>query len=163
MENALALVLFSIITAVTLPALIVTVSYLLPQRVERARLVIETRPGRMFGLGLVNALFFSLLAAALGEQGELGGLLALLIVGAILTISLIGLVSLMRLLHERIFGPDQGWLARLKTAVLLTAALLTPLIGWFILTPLLLLTGLGGAIRTLIRPRQKRPPMEIGS
>jgi len=45
----------------------------------------------------------------------------------------------------------------LKTAVLLIAGGLVPLLGWFVVTPILLLIGLGAGIIALVRRGPTRP------
>lgn len=155
MENLGQLLFISIIIAVTLPALLLITLYLLPKRTSRAQIALAQRPRRAFAIGVINLIFFSLLSAILTEGGDLGGLLAFLVVLTLLAFSGIGICGYLLTLRERMFG-SESWVDGGKTAVLLTLALLTPVVGWFILAPLVAINGLGAAIMTLRSPRQKK-------
>ncbi len=143
----------------TLAALLATLIYLLPQRVSRARHALQRAPGRAFLVGLANALFFGILAALFSQGGDLGGLLALLILLALLALAAIGLAGTLLLLRERIYAPAPSTLAvTLKTGLLLIAAALAPIIGWFVLAPILLLVGLGAALLGWRAPKTTPAP-----
>jgi len=141
-------------TFATIVALLTLLPFLLPRRVTRTRDVIQATPGRAFLIGLANALFFLVIAAILA-QGENGGvLLAIIIVLALLALAAIGLAGLVTLLRDRIYphaADTPGLNLTVRTAVLLTLAALLPGLGWFVLTPLLLLVGLGAAITAFVR------------
>lgn len=154
MGEIAGLIAILLASAVTIVALLVLLPFLIPRRVERTRQIVQTMPGRSFAIGLVNTLFFLVVAAIFAQGGDGGGLIALLIILALLAGAAIGLAGLVLLLRERIY-PETAKLAGLnttvKTAVLLTLAGLLPLLGWFVLTPILLLVGLGAAIMALVR------------
>lgn len=155
MIEIIALIFLIPAATITLIALLVTISYLWPQRTAQASQILDNSPGRSFIIGFVNLLFFGILAAFLSQQGDFAGLLALLILLVLLGIAVLGMGGFLLLLAARIFPqiPDD-LKARLKTAVLLILALLAPILGWFIFTPLLLILGLGAGIMALFR-RQK--------
>lgn len=154
MGEIAGLILILLVSAITTVALLVLLPFLIPGRVERTRQIIQTMPGRSFAIGLVNTLFFLVIAAIFTQGGDGGWLIALLIILALLTGAAIGLAGLVLLLRERIYpetAKAAGLSTMMKTAVLLTLAGLLPLLGWFVLTPILLLVGLGAAIMALVR------------
>jgi hypothetical protein len=145
--------------ALTLIALFATLPYLLPERTRQAAVILDQSPGRSFIIGFVNLLFFGVVAIFLSQSGEFAGLLALLILLALLAAALPGFGGVVRLLQTRIFSDStpSDLNARLKTAVLLTLALLSPIIGWFILLPLLYLLALGAGLSVLLRRSPHKP------
>lgn len=154
--------ILAIVGVITLTALFVTTAYLMPQRTARAHQLLQAQPGRALLIGLVNALFFGLLAAVLAQLGDLGGLLALLLLLALGALAAVGVAGAVRLLHARMFINEANEAESVKglgkTAVWLILAALSPLLGWFVLTPLLLLAGLGAALMTIVG--RKRPSSE---
>lgn len=158
MTEILSLTFVLIMSAVPLTALLALLPYLLPNRTTRAQHVWHGRSRRAFWLGLANFIFFGLLAAMFAQGGDFGGLLSLLILLTLAAFAFIGLGGLVRLLQNRIFA-QETFATALKTAVLLTLALLTPLIGWFVLAPILLITGLGTALLGWRQPKQPSIPM----
>ena len=160
MGEIIAAIIIAIMGGVTIVALLVTLTYLLPNRVNRTAHILEAMPGRSFIIGLVNALFFGILAAVFIQGGDFGGLLALLLMLALLGVSSIGLTGVLQVLRQRVYPqPEPSLLVvNLKTAVLLVAAGLAPLIGWFVLTPVLLIMGLGAAIIVLVQRQPKKAP-----
>ena len=156
MNEIIGITFITLISGLTLTALLMLHVFLIPYRVEQARQAIEHAPGRAFLIGLVNMLFFGVLAAIFANGGDVGGLIALIILLALGSFSLIGLSGIILTLRERIY-PDStgnGLKEGMKTAVFIIIASLTPFIGWFVLAPILLIIGLGGAITTIIRRRK---------
>ncbi|MCL4261692.1 MAG: hypothetical protein KJ069_00685 [Anaerolineae bacterium] len=154
MREFAGLILILAAISVSVVALLTLLPFLLPRRVARARQAIQTTPGRAFGIGLANALFFLVIAAILLQGGDGGGLLALLIMLALLALAAIGLAGLVTLLRDRIYphtADTTGMSLTVKTAVLLTLAALLPFLGWLVLTPLLLLLALGAALIALVK------------
>ncbi len=142
---------------ITAVSLLTTLLYLLPERIQKARQIMKATPRRAFGIGLVNSLFFGLIAAMLMNGGELLQLFGLLIALTLLGLGTIGLAAIVALMRKRIFGnlsDAEALKGNLKTAVLLIIAGFTPVIGWFILTPLAFITGLGAVIITLFNRQQ---------
>lgn len=141
---------------VTLAALLTTTAYLIPQRAEQSRQVLQEKPGRAFIIGLVNLLFFGVLAAVFSQGGDVGGLLGLIILLALLGLAVMGLTGLLLLLRHRFYPPHEETgrsllAATARSSAILMAGLLAPVVGWFILTPILLTAGLGAGIMTIIR------------
>jgi len=140
-------------------ALLTLITFLLPGKVARSRQVMESSPGRAFVIGLVNFLFFGVIAAIAGQGGDAGGMLAVFILLALAALAAVGLGGLVLLLRDRIYPePASGLRRTVYTAVLLTLGTLLPFVGWFIFAPILLLISLGAAIIVLAR-RQKETPL----
>jgi MFS family permease len=158
MTEILSLTFVLILSAVPLTALLALLPYLLPARTARTQQVWHGRSRRAFWLGLANFIFFGLLATMFAQGGDFGGLLSLLILLTLAAFAFIGLGGLVRLLQNRIFT-QETFATALKTAVLLTLALFTPLIGWFVLAPILLITSLGTALLGWRQPKQPPIPM----
>ena len=158
MVELIGIITLTLAGFMTLVALLTTLAYLIPQRAERVRQTVAARPGRSFIIGLVNLLFFGALAALFSQGGEVGSLLALIILLVLLALAFMGLMGLTLHLRQRFYPPHEASSYTLlavtaRTSALLVAALLAPVAGWFILTPILLITGLGAAIATLVRRR----------
>ena len=156
MIDLIGVIIFALASFVTLTALFTLLAFLLPGRAEHARQLISDRPGRSFIVGLVNLLFFGVLAAMFSQGGDASGLLGLVILLALLGLALLGLTGLLLLLRGRFYPPHEEGAYSLLTATsrssaILVAALLAPVGGWFILAPILLITGLGAGIITMIR------------
>lgn len=155
MEELFSVIMIALVGGGTIIALLVTLSYLLPDLSGRTGQTLVNMPGRSFILGAVNFIFFFAVAAVfaqIGEQisgalGSLFNLAALTIALIILSVMAMGLTGLVLLLAGRIAGGESLTARRrFGAATLLVAAGLAPVIGWLVLTPFALLLGLGAAI-----------------
>lgn len=171
MTDLMSAAILTLLGFVTLVALLTTLTYLIPQRAERSRQILQERPGRAFVIGLVNLLFFGVLAAVFSQAGEAGGLLGLIILLTLLGLSVIGLTGLLLLLRHRFYPPHEetnhSLLAvTVRSSAILMAGFLAPVVGWFILAPILLIVGLGTGIMTLVRNGraaiQTKPDQGVG-
>lgn len=154
MAEGLSIIIIILFSWGTLAALLVLLPALLPGRVARAQQLVKNRPGRSFVIGLVNALFFGVLILIFSQGGDLGSLIALIILLALLAVTAVGLAGINQIVQGRLYPNEGGVKVGLKTAVLLIAAGLVPLLGWLVLTPILLLIGLGAGIITLVRRKK---------
>ena len=168
MDNAFNVLLVITFGGVSLLAFFAALMLLLPVPVTQTQGRLETSGGRSLLLGLVNFIFFGLLAvlgAWLAQQT--GGLLAgilMLFAGIILLVLaafiLLGLVALASLLGGRI-GPEASpFITVLRGGGLLLLAMLAPYVGWFLFTPLAVWAGLGAAISAILRKREASPATE---
>ncbi len=162
MENVFGLLLLIVIGGAGLISVFIIVNLLLPVPVARTRAALETSLGRSLLLGLVNDLFAFVLVAGiiwLAQQAGGGivagilGLLALLILLAVGLFTVLGLAALSNVLGIRI--GQNGINSVTRGSILLLLAGLTPYLGWFIVTPLTLLTALGAAIQAIFRGKEK--------
>lgn len=162
MNLGVVLAIFGTLLAlgVAVPGLLLAWALLLPAAVARARSAAELRPGRCLLAGLALALsgaaiILPLLAAA-GPLQALGWLaLALLLAAASL-----GAAGLAALMGERLRGRASLSAADMvRGAVALELAAVVPVVGWFVVLPVVALIGLGAAGVALWRPivRPHRP------
>ncbi len=116
--------------------------------------------GRSLLLGLVNSLFAGIVIVLLTLPTHAGGVIAgifsfliglLLIFVAVPT--LFDLVAITSLLGSRIGEAKSPVTTHLHGGVLLLLACLTPYLGWFVFTPLVLWTAFGAAIQTILRKK----------
>ncbi len=83
-------------------------------------------------------------------------ILAFLILGWLIVPALAGLAGIVSLLRERMgLGGQNNVRGTMWASLLLVLAALVPFIGWFVFTPIALLTGLGAAVFALFR--RERP------
>ena len=160
----LGLVLLVLFGGVTLISLLAALSLLLPIPVERVRQKLDKSLGQSFLLGLVNFIFFAVIVglffflARLAGGGLLAGiqlLLGVLIMAALAAFTLFGLVAMAKLLGERIGIAKSPLWSDMRGGLLLILAGLTPYIGWYIFTPVVICMGLGAAILVLFQKKPK--------
>jgi hypothetical protein len=142
---------------VGLAALAVLCVALAPRLIGRAQRNIEQMPRRSFAVGLLNALFFGLLAAALSSGDQGAGLLALLILTILLVLVGAGLSAVAALVGERLGLAAPPPLRALVGMIVLALAALTPVAGWVGVAGLASLTGYGAVIIALFQGRQAQP------
>jgi len=164
MVEIIGIITLTLSSYAALVALLTLLVFLIPRRVEHAQQTLAAHPGRSFVVGLVNLLFFGVLALLFSQNGEFLQLIAAVILLALLGLALIGLSGLAALLRPRFYPPhEESTLSLLaatgRTCAILIASFLAPVAGWFILAPIALLASLGAGIATLIkRGRQEATP-----
>jgi hypothetical protein len=132
-------------------ALILTLTSLLPTASRASQTALNRAPWRAFFIGLANYLFLGGISLVLLST-EIPFLTTpgLLIATFLLSVTAIGLTGLARLAGERLgelSGQDRSPLQQLIWGALsLGLAGLLPFIGWFVLTPILLLASFGAAV-----------------
>ena len=129
-----------------------------PRRVAKTVNAIQHMPGRSFGIGFVNFLFFGaivvvLFAVAEGFQESGNNVLnlivlipALLLAGILLSVLFLGLTAVANILGERLFPELPQWRKSFWGTVVLGVACSIPAAGWMLLFPAAALTGFGAAI-----------------
>lgn len=135
-------------------AFFLVINALFPRRVRRAVSNIQAMPARSFGIGLVNFVFFFVIAAVLLSVAENAGpfirgilIIPALIILAFLTIVLsLGLAGTSSLIGERIFPDISVWKQTLWGTVCLSLACALPFVGWFLLLPYAGFVGIGAVI-----------------
>lgn len=163
MERILTFMLINIVGGGAVAVALALLPLLLPGFMGRCQQLLDTMPGRAFVVGLVNFLFFftvALVALQIGQAagGLIGGLfnlMGLAVAWFLLALMGLGTAGLVMLLNGRRTRPGEPFSLRQLslTSLFLMTALLSPFIGWFILTPILLLTVLGAAIIALVQRR----------
>jgi hypothetical protein len=158
MNDILRLLLISILLTISLAAYFLIIGALFTTRVEKTQRVIHQMPGRAFGVGLVNFLFFGVILLVLftitdGSANRVNSVVRIILLiptfalTAILTAILsLGIAGMLQVLGERIF-PDLSGLRRSVSSTVISAfACALPVVGWFLLLPYIALTGFGAVI-----------------
>jgi hypothetical protein len=154
MPEILRLFLVVILLTIGLAAYFLVAGALFPQRVAKTRSLIHSSPGRSFGVGLVNSVFFTVIAIVLFSLAEnagpfVAGLLtipALLITAFLLIMLSFGLAATAGLLGERIFPDLPAWKQSAWGTICLSFACAVPFAGWFLLLPYSGFIGVGAFI-----------------
>ena len=148
--------IFFIIIAltITLAAYFLVIGAFFTNRVMKTQTIINQTSGRAFGLGMVNFLFFGLIAFVLLSVAENAGAFvkgiltipALVIFGLLTVLLSLGLTGMVNVLAERIFPDLTLWKRNIWSAVILCFACALPFVGWFLLLPYLGFVSIGAAI-----------------
>ena len=155
MQNSLGLLLLILFGGTGLISILTVVNLLLPVPVEKVRALLEASLGRCLLLGLVNFIFIALLDVLIGWLGAMTGKVAgglLVALAGVITLGLglaaiLGLAAMTSLVGERSGSSSTPMTAPLRGGLLLFLAGLTPFLGWFVFTPLVIWTGLGAVIQ----------------
>lgn len=159
--SAIFFILF--IISIAFPSMLTAWWLLFPSLVARAQTRVEKTLSRTFWLGLVIVIALAipiviLLALPFGPAKFLGWVL----LAASLALSSIGSAGIAAHLGERMKQTGNNYSplsAFLRGAVVLELAAFLPVIGWFFLWPVLLLTAFGATGFVLLNwiPREKTP------
>lgn len=139
---------------VAFPGLLVAWLLLLPNVVERAQTRVTRTPWKAFLLGaialVVAGIPIALLNAAAGPL-QFIGIASAFVLLTIVSIGAAGVAAMMgeRLRGQGVHATTPGALVR--GAVALEFAMVFPLVGWFIVLPLVAIVSLGAAIFALLR------------
>ena len=161
--DALNMLVFLVGGSITLTAFITLVGRLFTAPVILIAETIKVSLWKPFVIGLVNAVFFILLAAVMFNSarslnGFLAGIvavIALAIFAALAILASIGLSGFSFWLEERISASERTLASSLRITLLLVLACMTPFVGWFLLTPFVVATSLGAVIQILFRKKEK--------
>ncbi len=154
MSEILRLFLVIVLLTVGLVAYFLVAGALFSGRIAKTKSMINSTPGRSFGVGLVNFVFFTVIALVLFSLAEntgafIRGLLtipALLITAFLLIMLSFGLAGTAGLLGERIFPDLPPWKQSVWGTVCLSFACAVPFVGWFLLLPYTGFIGVGAFI-----------------
>ncbi len=154
MEQLLSFILAIAALSVGLAAFFLAVRTLFPRRVARTRALAELMPGRSFGVGLVNGLFFGLIAfILLSIANNLFGLgRAVITLPALFCLTLLGvglsfgLSGMVELIGERLAPAQTAFWRTAWGTLALSFGSAVPLVGWFLLLPYAGLVGMGAFI-----------------
>lgn len=124
---------------------------LFPDALRRSRAAYDQRPGRLTLTGLVTAVPALLLGAGLLQQGPhpLLKLLGAVLVSAPIALGLAGSAGLCDRIGAGLPGDADArlpWRRVLRGGVVLSFAFVLPVIGWFLLLPWTLITGVGASL-----------------
>lgn len=159
MSDILRLLLGVLLLTIGLVAYFLVLNALFGPRLVRTKFISQAMPGRSFGIGLVNFVFFTVIALVLFSVAEnagpiMRGLLtipATIILGLLTTALTLGLAGMSGLVGERIFPDFAAWKQMLWGTVCLSLACALPFVGWFLLLPYVGLVGIGAVILGLLQ------------
>ncbi len=124
-------------------------------RVSKTVNTVKQMPGRSFGIGFVNFLFFgaiTIVLFAVSEGVENGVVKFILLVPALVITAVLavllsfGLSAMISILGERVFPELSDWRKTFWGTVILAFGSAIPTVGWFLLFPYIALTGFGAVI-----------------
>lgn len=159
MTDILRLLLIIILLTISLAAYFLVVGVLFASRVEKTQRVIHQMQGRAFGVGLVNFLFFGVIAILLfsiaeNTSGLVKGILtlpALLITIFLAVLLSVGFAGLVNIMGEKLFSELSMLRQRVWGSVILSFACALPFVGWFLLFPYVGFICVGAVILGLFR------------
>ncbi len=159
MTDILRLFFIIILLTIALAAYFLVLGTLFTNRAAKTQHVITAMPGRSFGVGLVNFLFFGVIAVVLFSLAEnVGNFVkvilitpALLITSALTIMLGFGLTGMVNLLGERILPEVTSWKQTIFGTMILSFACALPFVGWFLLFPYVGFVGIGGFILGLFQ------------
>lgn len=160
--DVLAVVFVLIGLFLAVPAFQLVCRAMWPRFEEQSRKRFEQTPIRTVIVGMIVAV--PLVAPALGLLQVDGGtrLIGLWWLATAMATALVGLSGLASRVGATLPGPSdevRPWWPMVKGSVALELACLVPILGWFLLFPLLLLAGAGATAFALIKPLRD-PPVE---
>ena len=161
MSDIVRLFLILLLLIAGFAAYFLVVNALFAARVTRTKSIVQSMPGRSFGIGLVNFLFFAVIALVLLSVAQnigpfIRGVLTIpaMIILVLLAIALsLGLAGMSNLIGERIFPDLPFWKQTLWGSVCLSLACALPFVGWFLLLPYVGFVGIGAVILGVIQRR----------
>ena len=158
MTDILRFFFIVLLLTVSLSAYFLVIGTLFTNRAAKTQRVITAMPGRSFGVGFVNFLFFGVILIVLftitdGNANRVSSVVRIILLIPTLTLTALltavlslGLAGMVNLLGERIF-PEFNILKRsVWGSVVLSFACALPFVGWFLLLPCAGLIGFGAMI-----------------
>lgn len=154
MTDILRLLLILLLLNISLAANFLVIGAFFAKRVEKTQRAINLLTARSFGVGIVNFLFFGVIAVVLfsiaeNTNGFLQAILtipALIITGLLVLLLTFGLTGMVNELGARLFSEQSAWKQIVWGSAALTFACALPFVGWFLLMPYVALTGFGAVI-----------------
>lgn len=154
MNELLTVTLVIVILTLNLIPFFIALVTLFPARAAKTQEISNRMPGRAFVIGMVNFIFFLVVALALFSLSErVEGLLkVILLFPALVFIVLLaialsfGLGSMANLVGERLAPAQAAWKRTFWGALLLGLGGSVPLLGWFLLLPYAAWVGMGAFI-----------------
>lgn len=122
-----------------------------PQVIARARGTADKMPIRSFLVGLINFIFFGLIAVALLSSNDVLRIFGLIVAAILLGLVAVGLSAMARLVGERLQPAQPSAMRQLLVGIItLELAALAPFVGWLLVPALAGLTGYGAVMIALI-------------
>jgi hypothetical protein len=149
--NGLGVLALLLVAGLCLVAFVIVLATLLPQASQRSKTALLQTPWRAFFIGLANYLFLGGISLALfSTKIEFLGLVGVVILAFLATVTMIGLSGLVLIVGERLASLHNQEMSPLRQLVwgiiVLELAGLFPFVGWFLLTPVLLMISFGAGV-----------------
>lgn len=157
--DVLAAVFGALLLSGSLVALTVLLSLLSPALASDAAAALSAAPRRVILLGGGAAVAGLLCAAVLANAlPKLGALLALAIVLSLMSLAALGGAGLAQLVAAKLHPEQPDWRDSARAAFLMLGAVMTPLVGWLVVLPLLVCAMLGAGVCAVRRVGPRRSP-----
>ncbi len=156
--DVLAVVGFISGVCLSLWMLLIGVALLFESKADAARRVLENEAGGAFGLGIVLLLPLGFAAIALINGPGILKAFGFVLIAVLLATSLMGGAGLALLVGARkeAKAPDISSFSALSGgAGIMSVAWLFPVLGWFLVAPVSIITGLGAGAKVLWKRRAK--------
>lgn len=159
MSDIARLIIVIILLLVGVSAYFLVLNALFALRLTRTKTIAQSMTGRSFGIGLVNFVFFAVIAMVLLAVAEnTSDLLqliltipAVVILGILAIVLSFGLTGMSNLIGERIVPDLPAWKQSLWGTVCLALACALPFVGWFLLLPYVGFIGIGAFILGILQ------------
>lgn len=128
--------------------------------VKRASLAYETHPYRVVIVGAIAGVPIFLASVGLLNSAAGLKLIGAILMSALVLLALIGSTGLARLVGARLASATDAsypWRRVLRGGVVLSITFVLPIVGWFVVLPLTLASGVGAIIVARWTPRAAEP------
>lgn len=142
--------------AVTTWSFSIACALLFPDRVEAARTAVSSKTSSSIGTGFLALLYgvFSFIVVSL--PNPFTKLLGTIMLASYLALVAIGVSGISKLAAERLRdlkgGTSNLFDSYAKAALYIVMAAMLPVLGWFILAPMLILFGGGAGLKAILKP-----------
>ncbi len=155
MSDMIAIFSTLLITGLAFPGLLTTWSLLFPNLTERARKRVERTPWATFGMGVAGTIVFAIpiviLLALSFAPAQFFGWVGIFLALTVASFGAAGIAAQMGLRLARRARPDMSEIATFVWgAVAFEMAAVFPVLGWFIVIPLGVITSMGASIFALL-------------
>lgn len=163
MTDILRIFFIIILLTIALAAYFLVIGALFSSRMMKTRRVISQMPGRAFGVGFINFMFFGVILIILFTLADenanrvssvIRGILlipTLTLVALLSAVLSFGLAGIANILGERIFPESNALKRNIYGTVVLSLACALPVVGWFLLFPYVGFIGIGAFILGLFQ------------
>jgi hypothetical protein len=163
MTDILRIFFIIILLTIALAAYFLVIGTLFTNCITKTQRVISQMPGRAFGVGFVNFMFFGVILIVLftitdGNANRVSSVIRGILLIPTLTLAALlsgvlsfGLAGMANILGERIFPESNALKRNIYGTVVLSFACALPVVGWFLLFPYAGFVGIGAFILGLFQ------------
>ena len=156
-------IFFIILLTIALAAYFLVIGALFSSSIKKTQRVISQMPGRAFGVGFINFMFFGVILIILftladGNANRVSSVIRGILLIPTLTLAALlsavlsfGLAGIANILGERIFPESNALKRNIYGTVVLSLACALPVVGWFLLFPYVGFIGIGAFILGLFQ------------